>query len=52
MASFKGNGEPGANSIITTLDNGEGKMSLDDAFLYAAQHVGFEINLDDHNDSV
>lgn len=50
--SFKGNGEPGTRSIITTLDDGEGKLSLDDAFLYAAQHFGLEINLDRHNETV
>ena len=45
MMSFEGNGEPGTRSIITALDRGEGKLSLDDAFLDAAQHFGREINL-------
>lgn len=49
MMSFKGNGEPGTHTIITTLDDGEGKLSLDDAFLYAAHHFGLEINLGGHN---
>lgn len=52
MMSFKGNGEPGTHSIIATFDSGEGKLSLDDAFLYAAQHFGLEINLGGHNKRV
>lgn len=52
MTPFKGNREPGAGSIITTLNNGERQLFLDDAFLYAAQHAGLEVNLDDQNDSV
>lgn len=49
---FKGNGEAGTCSIITALDNGERKLSLDDAFLYAAQHSGLEIELEFHNEKV
>lgn len=49
---FKGNGEAGTCSIITALDNGERKLSLDDAFLYAAQHSGLEIELECHNEKV
>lgn len=46
MTLFKGNGEPGGDSVLTTLDSGERELFLDDAFLYAAQHAGIEVNLD------
>lgn len=52
MVTFKGNGEPRTRSIVTTLDFGEGELSLDDAFLDVAQHFGLEINLGRHNGKV
>ena len=52
MMSFKRDGEPGTCSIITTVDDGERELSLDDAFLYAAQHFGGEIDLDGHRERV
>lgn len=52
MMSFKGNGEAGTHSIITTLDDREGKLSLDDSFLYAAQHFGLEVDLGCHKERV
>lgn len=45
MVFFKGNGEPGTHAIIAALDQGEGKLSFDDALLDAAQHFGLEIDL-------
>lgn len=45
MVFFEGNREPGADSIVTALHPGEGKLPLDDALLYAAQHLGLEVNL-------
>lgn len=52
MVFFKRNGEPGACSVVTALDDGEGELPLDDALLYAAQHFGLEVNLDRHNERV
>lgn len=49
MMPFKGNGEPRTHSIITTLNDREGKLPPDDAFLDAAQHFGVEVELDVHN---
>lgn len=48
MVSFKRNGEPGTNPIITALDNGKRELAFDNAFLYAAQQFGLEINLGKH----
>lgn len=52
MMTFEGNGESGADAIIATLDDGEGELALDDAFLYAAQLFGLEIKLSCNNESV
>ena len=52
MMSLEGNREPGADAVVTALDDGEGKLSLDDSFLDAAQHLGVEIDLGGHSHSV
>lgn len=48
MVAFERNREAGPGSIVAALDEGEGQLSLDDAFLDAAQQLGLEINLHQH----
>lgn len=48
VVAFKRNREARTGSIIGALYEGEGELSLDDAFLYAAQQFGLEINLQQH----
>lgn len=52
VVAFKRNREARTGSIITALYEGEGELSLDDAFLYAAQQFGLEINLHQHKSRV
>lgn len=49
MMSFERDWEPGPDSIVTALDDGEGKLTLDDAFFDAAQRFVCKINLDCRN---
>ena len=47
----EGDGEAGADPVIAAFDDGEGQLPLDDAFLYAAQHRGPEVHLEEgHGD--
>ena len=48
MVISEGDGEPGASSVVATLHPREGHLPVDDAFLYAAHHLGLEVNLQ-HN---
>lgn len=45
MMISKRNGKPGASAVVTTLDVGEGQLSLDNTLLNAAQHFSLEIKL-------
>lgn len=45
VVAFEGDGEAGAGSVVTALYQREGQLSLDEAFLDAAQQFGLEIHL-------
>ena len=45
MVISERDGEPGARAVIAVLHPREGELPVDDAFLYAAHHLGLEVNL-------